>query len=232
MLKTLISPNHLTEIINVYDPIYKNLNVTQKEIVWDQSPYKIIQGVRRSGKTRIVVSLALLHAICAGPKNIIITVHSGLTIRFLVRELEDLLNKISNKLTMDLNYHSNKIKFSNGSTIEILSIQTENNSYGYRSYDLLLMDEAALYGKFTGNLARWWNKLRDSAEIVITSTRVSRSKKNFFWSMWLDAVNKKNRFIPYAIRSKDIPRNKGDISNLKKMMTRSRYDTECTIRWK
>lgn len=225
-MKTLISPQHLEEIANVYKPVYEHLSDKQKEILWDNSAYKIIQGVRRSGKTRILVSLALLHAICAGPKNIIFVVHSNITINFIQREIHDLWCKLKTNISMSRN--SNTMLFSNGSSIEVCCYQTEKNHF--YSCDLLLMDEAALYGNFTGNLVKLWNRLRGTPEIIISSTRVSRSKKNFFWNWWLNAVNQKSYFRPFTISNKDNHYN--NISNIKKMMRRSEYDKQFTIRWK
>jgi hypothetical protein len=233
MFKTLLTPKHLDEIYNVYKPVYDSLNVVQKEIVWDPAKFKIIQGVRRSGKTRIIVSTALLHAICAGPKRILIVTHNNQMIDIIKKELYTLYETVKTDVTVIFGIGSHGVKFSNNSTIEIRSISSFNYKSYVDNYDLVLMDEAALYGKNIEPVHTAWNYLRSSPEIYIVSTRVNRSKKNFFWNIWLNAVLGNNKFKAFKMSLKDCKlMTKDTLSNLKQSMSRAKYDTEFTIRWK
>ncbi len=235
MFKTLLTPRHLDEIINVYSPVYNNyLNVTQQEIVWDPAKFKIIQGVRRSGKTRIIVSTALLHAVCAGPKRILVVTHNSQMNDIIKKELYALYETVKTDVTVSFGIGSQGVKFSNNSDIEIRSIQSFKDTVS-QYYDLVLMDEAALYGSnLKDPLSKIWSCLRSTCpEIVIVSTRINRSKKNFFWNIWLNAVLGKNKFKPFKMSNKDNnSMHKDTLSNLKKNMSRREYDTQFTIRWK
>jgi predicted AAA+ superfamily ATPase len=77
-MKALISETTL-RFMPIYEAIYnKLLNPPQCRIVWDKSPLKIIQGVRQSGKTRIIEVLAILHAFMCPGKTIFIASHKKL----------------------------------------------------------------------------------------------------------------------------------------------------------
>jgi hypothetical protein len=97
------------------------------------------------------------------------------------------------------------------------------------------MDEAAFYNE--KDVEEFWYSLANGRmvkEIVIVSTRKNRSKKNFFWRTWLDAVEGTNGFKPFKVSNKDCPtiRDLKWVKEMKNILGRATYDREYTIRSK
>jgi hypothetical protein len=96
------------------------------------------------------------------------------------------------------------------------------------------MDETAFYNE--NEVCEFWYSLANGRmvkDIVIVSTRKNRSKKNFFWRMWLGAIKGTNGFMPFKMSNKDCTaRNLKWVKEMKKILTRGQYDREYTIRTK
>ena len=228
-------PQGLLQAMPVYSEIYNNyLNQPQCKIIWDNAPYKIIQGVRQCGKTRIIVGLALLHAVMFPGKTILITANKKQMSYRINEDIRQLYYKLpeDNKPGLEACNHD-QIVFANGSRI-ITSIATEYSGRGL-NIDLLLMDEAAFHNE--QEVKAFWYSLANGRmvkEIVIASTRKNRSKTNFFWRMWLGAGKGTNGFKQFKISNKDCStiRDKKWVKEMRKMLGRTKYDYEFTIRSK
>jgi len=225
----------LIQAMPIYNEIYNNfLNQPQCNIIWDTAPHKIIQGVRQSGKTRIIEGMALLHAILFPYKTILITSHSKRMSNSINEDIRQLYYSLPKESKPGLKLCSHeRIVLDNGSQI-LTSIATENSGRGY-GIDLLLMDEAAFYNE--NSIKDFWYSLANGRmvkEIFIASTRKNRSKKNFFWRMWLGAGEGTNGFKQFKISNNDCPtvRDAKWVKEMKKMLGRATYDREHTIRSK
>ena len=141
------------------------------------------------------------------------------------------ISKNPNGITVN---NSRNIQFANGSTIFFRSFNSPDALRGM-GIDLLILDEAAYASDERSMKDLWksnWPVLNPrNSKVIIASTRNSRSKKEFFWKMWLDAVEDKSNFVPFTLGAKDCPhiKNRG---NFKKHMSRAQYDREHTLRRK
>jgi phage terminase large subunit len=210
------------------------LNNKQTSIICDPAKYKIIQGVRQSGKTMMIEIAALIAAISGSYKTIAILSSKHQMSESIRQDIYRLFMQISkNPKGITVN-NSRNIHFANGSTIFFGSFNSPDALRGM-GIDLLILDEAA-YASDERSMKDLWKSnwpvlnLRNS-KVIIASTRNSRSKKEFFWKMWLDAVEDKSNFVPFTLGAKDCPhiKNRG---NLKKYMSRAQYDREHTLRRK
>jgi hypothetical protein len=213
-----------------------NLNKSQNSIVNDTHPYKIIQGIRQSGKSKIIQSIALQDAIECPYTTIVIATYDLNNATCVVSSLMHTYINISAELKPALLAKNNtEIVFTNYSSIKVIPVGTPDVLQGLK-IDTLLMDEVAFAKSDKAqsfyHTARCCQSTSSTSKVVIASTRMNRSKKNFFWKMWLDAMDGKNKFKPFKLAIKDCPHLKDRISDMRENMTRSQYDNQFTIRRK
>ena len=228
-------PKGLLQTMPIYSAIYnKYLNQPQCNIIWDKAQFKIVQGVRQSGKSRIIHALAMLQAVMLPGKTIFITAYKHDAAKCINRDLKDLYIMLPNSKPAVTMWNNGQIEFDNGSRI-FTGIANCCSARGLH-IDVLLMDEAAFYNE--KDVKEFWYSLANGRmvkEIVIVSTRNSRSKKkNFFWRTWLGAVEGTNGFKPFKISNKDCVNERGLkwVKEMKKILGRKAYDREYTIRTK
>jgi hypothetical protein len=212
------------------------LNDKQQEIVYDTSKFKIIQGVRQSGKSFILECIALKEAFQNSNTTILITSYTVQSAELILKHIRDLYYNITPENKPGIEILTKKlIVFDNGSEIHVGST-AENAGRGF-GVDILLMDELAYCNET--KLQSYWDSMfptvicRHPGKVVIASTRKSRSKNNLFWKLWISAVDKKKGvFKPFTINSKDMGRTKETAKELKSILGRAKYDREYTIRTK
>lgn len=230
-------PKGLLTAMPIYNAIYyEYLNTPQDNIVWDNARFKIVQGVRQSGKSRIIKALAVLHAIMVPYKTILVTSFNRSSSNHINDEIRQLYDSLSDpKPKMEV-CNQRQIVFENGSTI-YTDVANCHSSRGM-NVDILLMDEAAFYNE--NDIKQFWdNNLyimkMGKREIVIVSSRKNRSKKtNFFWRTWLEAENGSNGFKQFKLSNKHCTtkRNSKWVKEMKSILGRTTYDKEYTIRSK
>lgn len=212
------------------------------DIIEFQAPYKILQAVRQSGKTSFLVEYAIAKAQLQENQTIVIATFNHNMVRLIGEHLKETYFKIPAgcKLSVTTLRHDN-IGFSNGTEIIVKSIASPDAFRGY-AINTLLIDELAFCQ--SQNMARdvlsyTIPVMRASAsEIIIASTRNSRSKKkNVFWNIWHNAINDEKtygvEFTPFVIRTKDVPHfTREKLRHMKNSMGRTKYEKELTIRMK
>lgn len=204
----------------------------QFEIYKNKYPYKIIQGIRQSGKTKLLIDTAIDRALNESNVNIAFvspTLHMS---DFIKTELKNRFYNVPHILCV---FNKDKIVFTNGSTIYFGNIGPSliTKFKGIRM-DMTLIDELAFADN---NHALEFLQNNFSKEIVIASTRKNRSKKNIFWNIWLHAIEgepwmRGRVFKPFTVTLKDCPHVKNIAKDAKRNMPRSQYDLEFTIRKK
>ena len=234
--KTFSFPKGLLQAMPLYNAIYNDyLNQPQCNIVWDDAPFKIVQGVRQSGKTHIIKALAMLHALMCWGKTILITANTHQMAHRINEDIKTLYNSLPEPKPRATSWNQMYIDFDNGSRI-VTCIANCCSGRGL-TIDMLLMDEVAFYNE--KELKLFWESNFPlikgmGREIVIVSTRKNRSMKtNFFWKTWIGAQDGKNGFKPFTISNKDCPhKDKKQVKAWKNILGRAAYDREHTIRTK
>jgi hypothetical protein len=204
------------------------LNNKQKEILNSKSKFKIIQGIRQSGKSSIL-KLAAIQEVFKPNKIVYLLTNTHIESYKLYK---DILHVICGNLKLGIFIKfitAKSIEFVNGSKIIFGSIYNEHDINKIRGIDisLLLIDDAA-YNKFY-NKPEVYNKFY-SKSVIIASTRNSRSKKEFFWALWLQAVLGDSGITPFTLSKKDCPHIKSSIN--KSTLSKKAYEREYTIRMK
>jgi hypothetical protein len=221
----------------IYDTfLYTNNNFElthkQREIVNDPSRFKIIQGIRQSGKSSILLDIALKEA-CENYNKTIFITSPNLTRSYRLREsLKPIYSFTSIPKMRICGWYKTSIEFENGSKI-IFSQPHVANSCGV-TIDVLLMDDMAFCNVI--QLQKFWDSnflyFQNTGKIILASTRWSRSKKNLFWKTWLGAIEGTNSFKPFTINSRDTRIDKNELKEQKNILGRNNYDREYTIRTK
>jgi hypothetical protein len=157
-------------------------------------------------------------------------------IRFYKEELLKLYEKIPSGLKQKITGNfQQRLEFENGATIHIGYISGSMCLFTGMAVDFLLLDEFAyvpndIAEEFFCNSMPALVKSKGCGSVHIVSTRNTRSKKNLFWSIWLNAIDYKNSYTAYKISLKDSPWI--DTKIFKQHMSRAIYDIEFTIRTK
>lgn len=237
---------HLCEYISLTSkikPYYKAF----ENIIKDPSNFKIVQAVRQSGKTNLIIDLAFAKSQVNSFKTIAICTLNNNMRRLII----DMIREKYEALPLHLKHGIDTLRyttgpnfvFSNGSSIHVISL--ENNCCAFRGYALndIFIDEMAfiqnqktLDGTMQTIIPCMYGQ--GNASITIVSTRASRSiKRNVFWRIWTRSIENKSTygivFKPFTIRSKDVKHlNRSKLSEMKMNMGRTRYEKEFTIRMK
>lgn len=205
-----------------------------EKIITDDKKYVIVQGVRQSGKTRYICFKALIESLIESYKTIFIGVVNEQMVRYYKNALLELFSKLSPELkTIIRSITNNEITFNNGSKIYIQRVTDNINQTQGMKIDVLLLDEFAFVDNRTADEFMFNFRpamAQCNSSIHIVSTRYSRSKKNYFWFLWLGSIKGTNKFTNYKIPTKKAPWI--NTKQLKFHMTRSQYDREFTIRTK
>jgi hypothetical protein len=227
----------LKNIIDDYNKVYVDmLTEKQREFVKDESRFKILQGVRQSGKSHIIKAIAFLTAIYERDQTIVIISFNLNSARRILEDIKQLYTSLilryAPKVTASYN---DSIEFDNGSRIMIAACN-ECSLHGLTVHHLLLDEIAFADEKKMTSL--WESEFPilhcgERGKIVIVSTRSSRSKKNFFWRMWLGAVERTNAFKHFTLTAKDAGFSKLKMKNMRNCLrSKKEYEKQFTIRTK
>jgi phage FluMu gp28-like protein len=225
----------IKQIVDAYNKVYVDgLTDAQRSIVGDDSHYKIIQGVRRSGKTKIIKAIAFLTAMFERDKTIVITTANLQMGKLILQDIKKLYDEMSwgviNKPKITTN-RSDALEFDNGSRIYLVACHC--CSVRGLTIDVLLMDEAAFIEE--KRVTEFWDAAKASLmwgdrRVIIVSTRFSRStKKNFFWRVWTGAVKGDNLFKPLKLKNSF---SRKELKKLRNGLGRKIYEKEFTLRSK
>jgi len=219
-------------IVTTYDKLYGSLTEKQQEILDDPSRFKIVQGVRQSGKSRFLNTIALLTTMFIPDKMVFLGSYKKLSARNNLEDIKELYYSLPEVGKPEvITWNQNQIEFVNHSTIYTGAV-TPYCTRGL-GIDLLILDEIAFCNNT--NVKDFWDSnfpiMKHRGEVIIASTRANRSKKNFFWNTWIGAGEGFNDFKRFAIASKDCTFSRTSAKEWKKHLGRAGYEKEHIIRW-
>lgn len=223
----------LKNVVDDYNKVYVDmLTEKQREFVKDESKYKILQGVRQSGKSHIIKVIAFLTAMYESDKTIAIISYKMDAARRILQDIKQLYTELvlAHKPKIESSTRDS-LDFDNGSRILVSAC----NCCSLRGFTVhhLLLDEIAFADE--KQMSMLWEStfpvMLWGGKISILSTRSSRSKKNFFWRTWLDAVNGTSEFKPFTLTAKDAGFNKLKMKNIRNCFhSKAEYEKQFTIR--
>ena len=219
-------------IVATYDKLYGSLTEKQQEILYDTSKFKIVQGVRQSGKSRLLNTIALLTTMFIPDKTVFLGSFKESATKYNLQNMKELYYSLPEEGKPSvITWNQNKIEFVNHSTIYTGAV-TPYSTRGL-GIDLLILDEIAFCNNM--NVKDFWDSnfpiMKHRGEVIIASTRANRSKKNFFWNTWVGAGEGFNDFKRFALASKDCTFSNRRAAEWKKNLGRARYEHEHIIRW-
>lgn len=174
---------------------------------YTQNRWNIILFPRQSGKTTTTV-LEIVHYIISNiDKDIVVIAQSETVVAEIFSKVKQSIAGLPFFLQpgiVNLSSSDYLMTFDNGCRFKC-GIAKESSVQGF-SLDLLYVDEMAfisnnIVDKFWGNIYPALVNNTNS-RCIITSTPNGRNK---FHTIWVDAINKKNTFLPYKIYWYDVP---------------------------
>jgi hypothetical protein len=189
-----------------------------------------VQGIRQSGKSLMIQTVALEHAISRPYQTVYIASAMGGALRYFSQAMRDQFDAMSVGVTI-VKWTHDVIHFSNDSRIFLGTFGNYMRLQGMK-IDFLLCDEIAFAPDADNFFRVAYSLLSPNTKFWIISTRKNRSKKrNFFWKTWINALDGKNSFKPFTINRKDAPYvDSQRMKSINRGLTRSHYDNEFTIR--
>jgi hypothetical protein len=226
----LEAPKKSEKPVSMYKFLNIKLSKKLDEIAHDEHKHKIVQGVRQSGKTKLLESIAIAEVHKPQKTIAIISANAKSAAEIMAPIREKCCSKGYLKPIVNNNH---MLQLSNKS--RILSFGVSENILRGTRVDVLLVDEMAFHNEKT--LKTFWHAnypILHDGEIIVVSTRASRSKKkNFFWRLWVDAGEGMNTFKQFAISAKDVPYfTKEKLRQTRKALGRRNYEKEYTLRQK
>lgn len=185
--------------------------------------FSICKASRQTGKTLTSIVYILYAIFHCSDTSVVIIGHnydSGLHILNRLREIF-LMSRIfeDNYITLVVD-KKDRLRFSNGSTIEVLS--SSENAFKGKSYDIFLVDEYAFFSEqqkyFIQNVIFPYIFSRNNTKLIISSSLESSDLMNSFTKLYDDALKGINQFSPFSIRWSDVPKRN---SEWRKLMERS-----------
>lgn len=218
------------DLVHLFYSMYNDLKPIQRGIIVDGAMHKIIQGVRQSGKSYLLKKIALINAFLTFDKTIYVASNKHTSSKAFCDDLEEMYMNIPSQMKPSVtSWTRDGVHFDNGS--RILTGLSKCCYTCDLNIDLLLMDEAAFYNE--SDVSEFWYSnypCLSNKEIIIASTRSSRSKRNFFWRTWLEA-GVKNDFQKFTITNKDIPKRDSKwVKEMKAIIGENQYYKEYIIK--
>lgn len=177
------------------------------EILDDSSKFKIIKGIRQSGKSFLLKTLALYTAFHNENKTIGIVSYDDNASNIFMKNLQESYKNILDKPGVII-WNKNQLSFDNGSSIFCTICSPD--AFRGMGIDLILLDEMAFFDN--KKVADLWQfnmpcLYERNGSFVAASTIKNRSQDNFFWQLWSNNQGIYDEYTRFTITSKDIGRN-------------------------
>jgi hypothetical protein len=192
--------------------------------------FSICKMPRQSGKT-VCSLLVLLHELVFGEaKTIGIVAYKFESANLILERLKIYYNSLPVWMTQRITANERNIfQLENGSSVEAITYNSP--SLKGNTFDTVLLDEYAFFfGRKTlhypltfpvdlsnidslelNKYFEFWDGFapimfsRETCRLLILSTTARKNKYHYFNKLWLEAVEGKNRLMPFVVNWKDIP---------------------------
>lgn len=178
----------------------------QEEILNRYTKYhrNILMIPRQSGKTTTTV-IEIVHFLCFNTdKDVVVIAQSEPVVKEILSKIREVFSRLPFFLSPGfIRFNDEYIELDNGCRLKI-GVASESVVQGF-SLDFLYVDEFAYLGP--GAETFWINIYpalinNPNSKCIITSTPNGR---NLFYTLWTDALEKRNNFVPYRLYWYDIP---------------------------
>lgn len=167
--------------------------------------YNIALLSRQSGKTTVVASYALHHALFADRKTVKILANKYDNAKNILDRIKKMYEQLPRWLQQGvLSWNVSSLELENYSSISVGT--TTPDSGRSSSISLLILDEFAFVKDTMAN--DFWSAVYpvitsgQESQVIIVSTA---NGMNLFYKLWTDAVNGNNYFHPYSVTWDQVP---------------------------
>lgn len=177
---------------------------------YTQNKWNIIMFPRQSGKTATTIVEIIHFCTFSIEKDCVVIAQSVKVVNEILSKIKYAFEKLPFFMQPGfVSFTKNGFILDNGCRLSI-GIAAESVVQGF-SLDLLYIDEFAYIRNSI--VDPFWVNIyptlvnNPNSRCIITSTPNGRNK---FYDLWVGAIDKKNRFVPYRIRWQDVPRTISD----------------------
>jgi len=179
----------------------------QKKMVdtFHDNRFTICKLPRQSGKSTIIVSYLLHYVLFNDNVNVAILANKSSTARDLLGRLQLAYEHLPKWMQQGvLNWNKGSIELENGS--RIVAASTSSSAVRGSTFNIIFLDEFAYV---PNNIAEeFFSSVYptissgQSSKVMIVSTPHGM---NMFYKMWVDAINKKNDYVPTEVHWSEVP---------------------------
>ena len=179
----------------------------QKKMVdtFHDNRFTICKLPRQSGKSTIIVSYLLHYVLFNDNVNVAILANKSSTARDLLGRLQLAYEHLPKWMQQGvLNWNKGSIELENGS--RIVAASTSSSAVRGSTFNIIFLDEFAYV---PNNIAEeFFSSVYptissgQSSKVMIVSTPHGM---NMFYKMWVDAMNKKNDYVPTEVHWSEVP---------------------------
>ena len=179
----------------------------QREMVdkFHENRFTICKLPRQSGKSTIIVSYLLHYVLFNDNVNVAILANKSSTARDLLGRLQLAYEHLPKWMQQGvLNWNKGSLELENGS--RIVAASTSSSAVRGSTFNIIFLDEFAYV---PNNIAEeFFSSVYptissgQSSKVMIVSTPHGM---NMFYKMWMDAVNKKNDYVPTEVHWSEVP---------------------------
>ena len=179
----------------------------QREMVdtFHDNRFTICKLPRQSGKSTIIVSYLLHYVLFNDNVNVAILANKSSTARDLLGRLQLAYEYLPKWMQQGvLNWNKGSLELENGS--RIVAASTSSSAVRGSTFNVIFLDEFAyvpnnIAEEFFSSVYPTISSGK-SSKVMIVSTPHGM---NMFYKMWMDAVNKKNTFVPIEVHWSEVP---------------------------
>tara|TARA_Y100001963_G_scaffold42817_1_gene60007 strand:+ start:10143 stop:11798 length:1656 start_codon:yes stop_codon:yes gene_type:complete len=173
--------------------------------VFHKNRFSICKLPRQSGKSTIIVAYLLHYALFNDNVNIAILANKSSTARDLLGRLQLAYEHLPKWLQQGvLNWNKGSLELENGS--KIIAASTSSSAVRGMTFNIIFLDEFAYV---PNNIAEeFFSSVYptissgESSKVIIVSTPHGM---NMYYKLWMDAVNKKNDYVPTEVHWSEVP---------------------------
>ena len=170
-----------------------------------ENRFTICKLPRQSGKSTIIISYLLHYVLFNDNVNVAILANKSSTARDLLGRLQLAYEHLPKWMQQGvLNWNKGSIELENGS--KIVAASTSSSAVRGSTFNIIFLDEFAYV---PNNIAEeFFSSVYptissgQSSKVMIVSTPHGM---NMFYKMWMDAVNKKNDYVPTEVHWSEVP---------------------------
>lgn len=179
----------------------------QKRIVdtIHKNRFTICKLPRQSGKSTTTISYLLHYALFNPNSNIAILANKSSTARDILGRLQLAYENIPKFLQQGvLNWNKGNIELENGS--KVVAAATSSSAIRGGSYNIIFLDEfafvpATIAEQFFSSVYPTISSGRSTKMIIVSTPH----GMNMYYKLWMDAINKKNDYIPIEVHWSEVP---------------------------